>query len=62
MGMFCPLLNNECKSDECMLYVVTNNGIILGCALTVTAKQLDKLAFYFKPDKKASTTERDPFG
>lgn len=45
---FCPLLNNECVGDRCMWYVITKN-VALGCAMNVTAKQLDKLAFYQKP-------------
>jgi hypothetical protein len=67
--MFCPLLNNECKGEECMLYIVTQQRVVLGCAIAVTARQLDKLAFYFKPEQFSSTRKperetegRDPFG
>lgn len=48
---FCPLLNNDCKGEACMFYVIAK-GVALGCAVNVTAKQLDKLAFYMKPKQE----------
>lgn len=48
--MYCPLRHDECKEDECMMFVISN-GVRLGCAFNVTAKQLDKLAFYMKPKR-----------
>lgn len=43
--MYCPLRRGECVNEKCMLYVIVNNGIRLGCAMTVMAKQLDKMEF-----------------
>lgn len=51
--LFCPLLNNECKEDACMMFVISN-GVRLGCSFNVMAKQLDKLAYYNKPKRQES--------
>jgi len=49
---YCPYRNDECKDEECMLFVVGPKGVRLGCAHAVMAKQLDKLAFHFKKQEK----------
>jgi len=46
--MYCPFRQGDCKGEECMLFVVVNNGVRLGCAVTVTAKQLDKMEYQLR--------------
>jgi hypothetical protein len=41
----CPLRHDDCIAEKCMLYVIVNNGVRLGCAFTVMAKQLDKMEY-----------------
>jgi hypothetical protein len=42
---YCPLRHEDCYGETCMLYVIVNNGVRLGCAFTVMAKQLDKMEY-----------------
>ena len=56
--MYCPIRQAECLGEECAWFIVTN-GIRLGCAISVQAKQQDKIAFQMKKNAYAAQEHRE---
>jgi hypothetical protein len=45
----CPFLAMQpCKKEECVMWVVTGNGFVLGCSFPAIAKKLDNMEFMLR--------------